>query len=372
MIYVGVDWAEVHHDVCIMDADGQVLERKRISDSLTRLSELHALVADHLGENDEPGDVIVGIEKDRGLIVMSLLAANYQIFAINPIAAARYRERHVTSGAKSDPGDAKVLADLVRTDRHNHRAVAGDSTLSEAIKLLSRVHQNTIWNRQRQVNSLRSALKDYYPGALEAFGTDLSGQDAVAILAIAPTPSLGRTLSRAKITSALRKVGRSRHLEERTERIYQALRQEQLRQPAVLEAAYGVATETAIANIVQFNASLVKLEASLSEHFEQHQGVRPIPSGARASQPQQALRGGARPMGLQLVASFSRCPPLLQRTEGPRQAPPKGHPSAGQQVGRDPARVPRKWHSLRREHRVVTPPGTCRLTFTTKGCLRPH
>jgi hypothetical protein len=276
MIYVGVDWAEVHHDVCIMDADGHVLERKRISDSLTGLSELHALVADHLGENDEPGDVIVGIEKDRGLIVMSLLAANYQIFAINPIAAARYRERHVTSGAKSDPGDAKVLADLVRTDRHNHRAVAGDSTLSEAIKLLSRVHQNTIWNRQRQVNSLRSALKDYYPGALEAFGTDLSGQDAVAILAIAPTPSLGRTLSRAKITSALRKVGRRRHLEERTKRIYQALRQEQLRQPAVLETAYGVATETAIANIVQLNASLVKLEASLSEHFEQHPSAKVI------------------------------------------------------------------------------------------------
>jgi hypothetical protein len=117
----------------------------------------------------------VGIEKDRGLIVTALVAANYQVFAVNPLAAARYRERHHVSGAKSDPGDAKVLADLVRTDRHNHRAVAGDSTLAEAVKLLARSHQNAIWNRQRQVNTLRSALKDYYPGALEAFGTDLSG-----------------------------------------------------------------------------------------------------------------------------------------------------------------------------------------------------
>ena len=168
MIFVGVDWAEVHHDVCIMDADGQVLERKRISDSLTGLSELHALVANHLGENDEPGDVIVGIEKDRGLIVMSLLAAKYQIFAINPIAAARYRERHVTSGAKSDPGAAKVLADLVRTDRQNHREIAGDSVLSDAIKLLARNHQNTIWECQRQVNTLRSALRQSSPKPPEA------------------------------------------------------------------------------------------------------------------------------------------------------------------------------------------------------------
>jgi hypothetical protein len=79
------------------------------------------------------------------------------------MAASRYRDRHHVSGAKSDPGDAKVLADLVRTDRHNHRLVAGDSSLAEAIKVLARAHQNAIWSRQRQINALRSALKDYHP-----------------------------------------------------------------------------------------------------------------------------------------------------------------------------------------------------------------
>jgi Transposase/Transposase IS116/IS110/IS902 family len=276
MIFVGVDWAEAHHDVCVLDAEGAVLARKRIPDSLIGVSELHTLVADHLGDDDDAQSVIVGIEKDRGLIVTALIAANYQVFAVNPLAASRYRERHHVSGAKSDPGDAKVLADLVRTDRHNHRAVAGDSALSDAIKLLARTHQNTIWNRQRHVNTLRSALKDYYPGALEAFGTDLSGPDAVAILAIAPTPALGRTLSRARITSALRRAGRQRHLDERTERIYAVLRREQLRQPTTLENAYGVTTEAAIANIAQLNASLAKLEASLSEHFEQHPSAKVI------------------------------------------------------------------------------------------------
>jgi len=113
MIFVGVDWAEAHHDVCVLDAQGKVLGRKRILDSLAGVGELHALVADHLGDDDDVHEVVVGIEKDRGLIVTALVSANYQVFAINPLAAARYRDRHHVSGAKSDPGDAKVLADLV-------------------------------------------------------------------------------------------------------------------------------------------------------------------------------------------------------------------------------------------------------------------
>src|SRR5664280_1528408 len=162
MIFVGVDWTEAHHDVCGLDAEGAVLARKRIPDSLLGVSELHALVADQLGDDDDAQHVIVGIEKDRGLIVTALVAANYQVFAVNPLAASRYRERHHVSGAKSDPGDAKVLADLVDRSSQSPRGGRGDSVLSDAIKLLARNHQNTIWECQRQVNTLRSALKDYY------------------------------------------------------------------------------------------------------------------------------------------------------------------------------------------------------------------
>ena len=222
--------------------------------------------------------MVVGNEKDRGLIVTALIAANYQIIAINPLAAARYRERHHVSGAKSDPSDAKMLADLVRTDRHNHRAIAGDSSLVESVKLLARAHQNAIWSRQRQVNALRSSLKDYFPGALEAFSTDLASVDAVAVLGIAPTPSLARTLSRAKIVSALKRAGRQRHLEDRAEAIQQVLRKEQLAQPPVLENAYGITTKSTVAVIVQLNASVAELEAALSEHFEQHPDAKIIHS----------------------------------------------------------------------------------------------
>jgi len=89
---------------------------------------------------------------------------------------------HHLSGAKSDAGDAKLLADLVRTDRHNHRPLAGDSPAVEAIKVLARGHQNLIWARTRHTNALRSALREYYPAALVAFD-DLADRDALAVWA---------------------------------------------------------------------------------------------------------------------------------------------------------------------------------------------
>ena len=267
MIFVGVDWAEAHHDICVLDEAGVILARKRIPDTLAGVRTLHELLGDHA---EEPEDVIVGIEKDRGLLVAAMLGAHYRVFAINPLSAARYRERHVTSGSKSDPGDAKVLADLVRTDRHNHREAAGDSEGAEALKVLARAHQSAIWARQREANALRNALKDYYPGALAAFGTDLDDRDAVAILAVAPTPYLGRQLSTAKIAAALKRAGRARNLERRASEIQVALREEQLTQGPVLEAAYGATTSAHVAMIRAYTAQIERLEETLAKGFEQH------------------------------------------------------------------------------------------------------
>ena len=80
------------------------------------------------------------------------------------MSTSRYRDRHSVSGAKSDPGDAKVLADMVRTDRHNHRPVAGDSDLAEAVKVLARAHQSMIWSRRRQANHAALRAAGVLPG----------------------------------------------------------------------------------------------------------------------------------------------------------------------------------------------------------------
>jgi len=267
VVFVGIDWSEKHHDVCVIEHGGEILAKGRVAEGIEGISRLHAMVAEHA---DEPEDAIVGIETDRGLLVGALVAAGYQVFAINPLSVNRYRDRHATSGAKSDPGDAKVLADIVRTDRHNHRQIAGDSDLAEAIKLLARAHQSLIWERQRHFNRLRSALREFYPQALEAFGTDLASPDAVSVLSMAPSPEMGRALSRSKIASALRRAGRRRSVDARAERIHNALRSEQLQASPTVARAYGTIVSSLVTLIVGLNDQLAALERELQEAFEDH------------------------------------------------------------------------------------------------------
>jgi hypothetical protein len=267
VIFVGVDWAEAHNDVLVMDEVGTVLGRGRFGVGVAGLAQMHGLIADHA---DEPEQVIVGIELDRGLVVASLAGAGYQVYGINPLAASRYRERHTTSGAKSDHADAKLLADLVRTDRHNHRPIAGDSEQAGAIRALARAHQGLVWARQRQLNGLRSALREYSPAALAAFGADLASDDALAILAIAPTPAAARGLSRARIAAALGRAGRTRHLERRALEIQSALRAEQPSAPEVMAEAFGAAAGARVAVLVSLNEQIAELERALAGHFDRH------------------------------------------------------------------------------------------------------
>lgn len=265
-LFVGDDWAEDHHDVHLMDADGTTLASRRLPEGLAGIRGFHDLVAAHV---DEPGQVVIGTETDRGLWVEALAAADYQVFAVNPLAVARYRDRHQVSGAKSDAGDAKLLADLVRTDRHNHRPISGDTPQVEAIKVLGRAHQNLIWSRNRNTNALRSALREYYPAALEAFES-LADRDALAVLGRAPTPADAAGLSVAKIRSALKAAGRRRNLDTRALEIQTALRTDQLAAPPAVAAAFGATTRAAVGIIAELNHQIADLEAELATHFEAH------------------------------------------------------------------------------------------------------
>jgi transposase len=219
---------------------------------------------------EDPSQVVVGIELDRGLLVGALVAAGYAVHAINPLSVDRYRDRHRTSGAKSDPGDARLLADLVRTDRHLHRQVAGDTELAEAVKVLARAHQSLIWSRQRQLNQLRNALREFYPAALEAFGTDLASPDALAVLEVAPTPAQGRSLSSSRIAAALKRAGRRRRISERAEEIKGALRSSQLQAPEVLARAYGDVVRSAVRILAEMTAQIQTLANQLEARFEGH------------------------------------------------------------------------------------------------------
>jgi transposase len=267
VVFLGVDWAEEHHDVCLLDGEGNRLEKARVPEGIEGVRRIHALVANHA---EEPSDVAVGIETDRGLLVGALVGAGYQVYAVNPLAVNRYRERHAVSRAKSDKADAKLLADLVRTDRYNHRLVRGDSQAALAVRALARAHQAQIAARQRQANQLRNTLREFYPAALQILGTDLDSKLAAALLSKAPTPTAGRKLSRAQIRSALTTAGLQRNLDEKAALIQQQLREEQLEAPPLMAKAFGAIVSSAVPLIRAFNEQISDLEAELTTSFEVH------------------------------------------------------------------------------------------------------
>jgi transposase len=293
-VSVGVDWAEDHHDVHIEDDTGRRLGSARLPDGVEGVARFHELIAAH---SDQPADVVIATETDRGLFIGALVATGYTVLAVNPMSTSRYRERHSTSGAKSDPGDAKVLADLARTDANNHRPVAGDSELGEAIKVLARAHQSMIWTRQRQTNQLRSTLREFYPAALEVFD-ELAGRDALAILAIAPTPTSGCQLSRTKIAAALRRAGRRRRIDERAAEIQTVLRSDQLSAAPLIADAMGATVAALVAVITELHSQIAVLETELADRFDQHPDAKIIRS----------LPGLGMILGARVLAEFGDDP----------------------------------------------------------------
>ena len=152
-ITCGIDWAEGHHDVALLDEQGKVVGRRRIDTGVAGFAELLTMVAEHGGG---PGDTPVAIETDKNLLVVALARAGFTIYPINPRAAARYRERFHQSGGKSDAGDAAVLADIVRTDRHQHRVLPAITDDGLSVKVLARQHQEAIWALHQTTSRLRS------------------------------------------------------------------------------------------------------------------------------------------------------------------------------------------------------------------------
>lgn len=268
VLFVGDDWAEDYHDVEVMDLTGRRLARARLGEGVAGIARLHAMIGEQLGDEVDETEVLVGIETDRGPWVAALVAAGYTVYAINPLSVARYRERHSVSGAKSDPADAHTLADMVRTDAHQLRAVAGDSAGAEAVKVVSRAHKSLIWERTRHTQRLRHALREYFPAALEAF-EDLDAPDALELLAKAPDPASAARLTRGQIRAAL-KGARRRDVEDKAARIQAVLRAEHLGQAEVITAAYAATTRSAAAVLATLNEQVKVLEGQVEAHFGRH------------------------------------------------------------------------------------------------------
>jgi transposase len=267
-LFVGDDWAEAHHDVEVMDGSGRRLVKARLPEGVTGMARLHAMIGELVGDDADEAEVLVGIETDRGPWVAALVAAGYTVLAVNPLQAARFRDRLGVSGAKSDAGDAHVLADMVRTHAHELRPVAGDTAQAEAIKVVARTHKTLIWERTRHTQRLRHALRDYFPAALTAFD-DLDAADTLELLAKAPTPAKAARLTTAQISAALKRA-RRRNIAEKAQVIQAALRAEHLGQPDVVTAAYAASLQALIAVLTVLDTQVKTLQGQVEAYFGQH------------------------------------------------------------------------------------------------------
>jgi transposase len=267
----GIDWAEDHHDIALVDTGGQLLARRRISDDAAGLAALTSLLAEH---GDSADDLIpVAIETPRGLLTACLRATGRPVYPINPMAVARYRDRHSVAGRKSDHGDAVVLANILRTDAHAHRPLPADTELAQAIAVLARAQQDAVWARTTAQNKLRSHLREYYPAFLAAYAAARGGitrPDARSILAAAPTPAAAARLTTAQLRALLRKAGRQRGIDTEATRLREAFGAPQMHQPPLVEEAMG---RQALALLHQLDAACTAaddLEQATTESFNQH------------------------------------------------------------------------------------------------------
>jgi transposase len=131
----GIDWAQDHHDVAVVDENGAVICAQRIGNDAAGLARLLDILTQH---DPDDGRLEVAIETSPGLLVAGLLAAGRMVFAINALAVSRYRDRYRSSRAKSDAFDAMVLANILRTDRDAHRPLPNDSDQIRALQVLCR------------------------------------------------------------------------------------------------------------------------------------------------------------------------------------------------------------------------------------------
>jgi transposase len=270
-IFCGIDWAEDHHDIALADAAGTIVARQRIGDDAAGLAALLELLAGHGDSARDP--VPVAIETPRGLLVACLRATGRKVYPVNPMSAARYRERYSASRAKSDRLDAAVLANILRTDMAAHRPLPEDSELAQAIAVLARAQQDAVWDRTAAHNKLRSHLREYYPGFLGAFAGKRGGimrPEARVILAAAPDPAAAARLTLAQLRSLLRKAGRQRGIDSEAARLRGAFGREQMRHLPLVEEAMGKQALALLRQLDAACASADDLERAAIESFSQH------------------------------------------------------------------------------------------------------
>ena len=223
MIFVGIDWDDKGYVVRMVDEMGKdIIKVLRIEKSQKGFERLINEMNKH---SRGIGNVLIGIETDKNILVDYLLSLGYKVYLINPNAMNSFRERYSNSRQRTDGFDAYVMANVVRTDRDRLRLVKSKSEKVRRIEFLVRQRDAAVRDRVRLINRLRAMLKEYYPVFLEFF-KDVECPTSISFLQAYPTLDDVKVLTKDEIREFLRK--RRVYSQESVERIWEALQKEQI------------------------------------------------------------------------------------------------------------------------------------------------
>ncbi|HET6469042.1 MAG TPA: IS110 family transposase, partial [Geminicoccaceae bacterium] len=197
-IWVGVDWGSGAHAVCVIDAKGMVLDRFEVSHNRAGL----AVLVTRLQEHGVPHVIPIAIERPSGLLVDALVEAGFVVTPIHPNAVKACRPRYRAVAAKSDPGDAFILADILRTDGHRLRPLAPQSDAIKALRGLVRGRDDLVGTKVALAHQLTALLESFWPGAARIFSA-LASPIALAFLERYPTPEAAARLGPKRLAGFL-------------------------------------------------------------------------------------------------------------------------------------------------------------------------
>ena len=198
MATVGLDWGSSEHAVCVIDEQAQPIVRLQVPHTAEGLKRLLAALAKIAPAEQLP----VAIERPSGLVVDALTEAGHPVVPIHPNALKACRPRYRAAGGKSDPGDAYILADVLRTDGHRFRPVRPASDEVRALRARVRTRDDLVAERVALANQLRALLESFWPGAARIFA-DVDSPIALAFLERYPTPHTARRLGPKRLAAFL-------------------------------------------------------------------------------------------------------------------------------------------------------------------------
>ena len=264
LLFIGIDWAAKTHAVCVLDASGKQIAAYTVEHSAAGFTGLTRRLA-KLGD---PAVAPVAIERPDGRLVDALLAAGHPVVPVKPNAIKTWREGEVISGAKSDPGDAHVIAEYLRLRAHHLRAAIPLTEHTTALRTVSRTRSELIQARVAATNQLSALLEGLWPGAKEIFA-DLSSAISLAFLHRYPTPAHAAHLGEKRMAAFLTKHGYSgrRTPAQLLDRLRTA--PAGTTSPAVGEALRD-AVAAMVAVLTALTSAIRDLDRSVTAHLHQH------------------------------------------------------------------------------------------------------